>query len=80
MSKIISVVAQQALKEALCAIYWYKNDLRSFLQNCIISGIASKMKSEIREWIKSFKMSHSGADYGVPFKPVNEFPEIFEEK
>jgi arylsulfatase A-like enzyme len=42
--------------------------------------IASKMKSEIREWIKSFKMSHSGADYGVPFKPVNEFPEIFEEK
>jgi hypothetical protein len=25
----------QALKEALCAIYWYKADLRSFLQNTI---------------------------------------------
>lgn len=35
MSKRISVVALQALKEALCTIYWYKNDLRSFLQNCI---------------------------------------------
>lgn len=35
MSKVISAAAIQALKEALVSIYWYKNDLRSFLQNCI---------------------------------------------
>lgn len=35
MSKVISAVAIQALKEALSTIYWYKSDLRSFLQNCI---------------------------------------------
>ncbi|MBZ0313341.1 restriction endonuclease [Clostridium butyricum] len=31
----ISVVAVSYLKEALCVIYWYKNDLRSFLDKCI---------------------------------------------
>lgn len=35
MAKRVSAVAVQALKEALCTIYWYKSDLRSFLQNCI---------------------------------------------
>lgn len=35
MSKSISAAAIQALKEALSSIYWYKSDLRSFLQNCI---------------------------------------------
>jgi hypothetical protein len=35
MSKIISAAAIQALKEALSTIYWYKGDLRSFLQNSI---------------------------------------------
>lgn len=35
MSKVISAAAIQALKEALSTIYWYKSDLRSFLQNCI---------------------------------------------
>ncbi len=35
MFKRVSAVAIQALKEALCTIYWYKSDLRSFLQNCI---------------------------------------------
>ncbi len=35
MTKRISAVALQALKEALCNIYWYKSDLRSFLGNCI---------------------------------------------
>lgn len=35
MTKRISAVAIQALKEALCCIYWYKKDLRSFLNNCI---------------------------------------------
>lgn len=31
----ISALAIQYLKEALCNIYWYKNDLKSFLLNCI---------------------------------------------
>lgn len=33
--KRLSAVAANCLKEALCAIYWYKNDLRSFLDKCI---------------------------------------------
>ncbi len=32
--KRISPLAVIALKEALCSIYWYKSDLRSFLSNC----------------------------------------------
>lgn len=35
MSKSISATAIQALKEALSTIYWYKSDLRSFLQHCV---------------------------------------------
>lgn len=35
MSKKLSPAAVVALKEALCSIYWYKADLRSFLQQCI---------------------------------------------
>lgn len=35
MTKMVSATAVQALKEALCTIYWYKGDLRSFLQNTI---------------------------------------------
>lgn len=31
----ISAVAIQALKDALCSIYWYKSDLRGFLNNSI---------------------------------------------
>ncbi|MBX8944007.1 hypothetical protein [Lysinibacillus sp. K60] len=31
----VSVLAIQALKEALCNIYWFKSDLKSFLANCI---------------------------------------------
>lgn len=36
MEKKISAVAVELLKEALCNIFWYKNNLRSFLNNCII--------------------------------------------
>ena len=32
--KRLSPAAVIALKEALCSIYWYKSDLRSFLSNC----------------------------------------------
>jgi hypothetical protein len=35
MDKRVSAVAIHALKEALCNIYWYKGDLRSFLTSCI---------------------------------------------
>ncbi|ALP35815.1 hypothetical protein ASL14_06170 [Paenibacillus sp. IHB B 3084] len=35
MEKKISAVAIELLKEALCNIYWYKNNLKSFLNNCI---------------------------------------------
>lgn len=35
MPKRLSPGAIQALKEALSSIYWYKSDLRSFLQNSI---------------------------------------------
>lgn len=36
-TKIVSATAIHSLKEALCNIYWYKSDLRSFLQNCLSS-------------------------------------------
>ena len=33
--KKLSIAASHNLKEALCTIYWYKNDLRSFFDKCI---------------------------------------------
>lgn len=35
MSKKLSPAAVVALKDALCSIYWYKGDLRQFLQQCL---------------------------------------------
>ena len=35
MSKRVSPAAIVALKEALCSVYWYKADLRAFLQQCL---------------------------------------------
>jgi len=35
MAKRLAPAAIPALKEALCAVYWYKADLRSFLQQCL---------------------------------------------
>ena len=35
MPKRLSPAAIVALKEALCAAYWYKGDLRGFLQQCL---------------------------------------------
>ncbi|SJZ78748.1 hypothetical protein SAMN02745119_01638 [Trichlorobacter thiogenes] len=35
MGKQLSPTAVMALKEALCSVYWYKSDLRSFLQLCL---------------------------------------------
>lgn len=34
-NKRLSAAAIVALKEALCGVYWYKAELRSFLQNCV---------------------------------------------
>lgn len=31
----ISAAGVSYLTEALCVVYWYKNDLRSFLDKCI---------------------------------------------
>ncbi|HVG28170.1 MAG TPA: restriction endonuclease [Pyrinomonadaceae bacterium] len=43
MTKRVSAISIQALKEALCSIYWYKKDLRSFLNNCVSDrGIISR--------------------------------------
>lgn len=35
LAKHFSAVAIELLKEALCSIYWYKNNLRSFLNNSL---------------------------------------------
>jgi hypothetical protein len=35
MAKKYSAVAVQGLKEALCSIYWYKSDLKSFLRHAL---------------------------------------------
>lgn len=35
LNQRLSAIALNALKDALCQIYWYKNDLRSFFENCI---------------------------------------------
>ncbi|HUO14239.1 MAG TPA: hypothetical protein VMX38_04565 [Verrucomicrobiae bacterium] len=39
MSKRLTPAATVALKEALCSIYWYKADLRGFLQQCFPNRI-----------------------------------------
>ncbi|RDS80965.1 restriction endonuclease [Dyella psychrodurans] len=39
MTKRLAPAAIVALKEALCAVYWYKADLRSFLQQCLSNPI-----------------------------------------
>lgn len=35
MAKTLSPTAIMALKEALCSVYWYKSDLRGFLNLCL---------------------------------------------
>jgi hypothetical protein len=35
MSKKLTAAAVIALKDAICSIYWYKRDLRQFLQQCL---------------------------------------------
>lgn len=37
MTKRLSPAVIVALKQALCSVYWYKKDLRSFLQRCLSS-------------------------------------------
>lgn len=37
MTKQLSPTGIMALKEALCSVYWYKSELRGFLQLCLSS-------------------------------------------
>jgi hypothetical protein len=39
MAKRLSPAATVALKEALCSVYWYKADLRAFLQQCLPNSL-----------------------------------------
>jgi len=51
MPKQLSPAAVMALKEALCSVYWYKPDLRSFLQLCLAdSSILSKFDWNNYKW------------------------------
>jgi len=36
--------------------------------------VAVAMKTKLKKWTESCKLSHSGADYDTPFTPVNRFP------
>ncbi|MBW1746566.1 MAG: hypothetical protein JRE64_11800 [Deltaproteobacteria bacterium] len=49
MTKRLSSAAIVALKEALCSIYWYKADLRSFFQNSLATP-TNGVKSTIDPW------------------------------
>jgi hypothetical protein len=51
VTKRVSAVALQALKEALTSIYWYKSDLRSFLKNCL----ADQSVITIADWQHGYK-------------------------
>lgn len=47
MAKQLSPAGIMALKEALCSVYWYKSELRGFLQLCLSNpGILSKFNWE----------------------------------
>jgi arylsulfatase A-like enzyme len=46
-------------------------------QNNIIAEhlkLAAEFKAGLKKWTQSCRLSHSGADYGIPFTPVNRFP------
>lgn len=38
--------------------------------------VAATMKAQLKKWLESCKLSHSGADYHTTFTPVNRFPAI----
>ncbi|ACV33995.1 hypothetical protein [Accumulibacter sp.] len=47
MAKQLSPAGIMALKEALCSVYWYKSELRGFLQLCLSNpGILNKFNWE----------------------------------
>jgi len=47
MAKQLSPAGMMALKEALCSVYWYKSELRGFLQLCLSNpGILSNFNWE----------------------------------
>lgn len=70
MAKHISPAGIMALKEALCSVYWYKSELRGFLQLCLSNpSILNKFNwknykrqiaSDIIDYLVSNQSSHLG--------------------
>jgi hypothetical protein len=51
LAKALSPAAIMALKEALCSVYWYKSDLRAFLNLCLSNKeILSRFNWEMRQF------------------------------
>jgi uncharacterized protein (UPF0335 family) len=64
MAKRLTPAAIVALKEALCSVYWYKGDLRGFLQQCLPNRtvIASLNWSNYKRQIVSDLVDHLAND------------------
>lgn len=64
MAKKISPAGIMALKEALCSVYWYKSELRGFLQLCLAKpGILNTFNWEnYKRQIASDVIDHLTAD------------------
>ncbi|WP_225182183.1 hypothetical protein [Pectobacterium aroidearum] len=70
MSKKLSPTAVVALKEALCSVYWYKSDLRGFLQLCLAQpGLLNKFNwqnykrqiaSDVVDYMVNNSQTHTG--------------------
>ncbi len=70
MAKQLSPAAAIALKEALCSVYWYKSDLRGFLQLCLSNpGILTSFnwenyKRQIASDVVDFLVANPGKHLG----------------
>jgi len=70
MGKQISPAGIMALKEALCSVYWYKSDLRGFLQLCLSNPLTlnkfnwdnykRQIASDIIDYLVANQSSHLG--------------------
>src|SRR2546423_14700957 len=70
MTKQLSAAGVMALKEALCSVYWYKSELRGFLQLCLSNpGILNNFnwqnyKRQIASDVVDYLFSHPDAHIG----------------
>jgi len=70
VAKQLSPAGIMALKEALCSVYWYKSELRGFLQLCLSNpGILSSFnwenyKRQIASDVVDYLVSNPGAHLG----------------